>query len=529
MKKFTTFLITILITAVAIAQPKLNSYPAAKATIFLDFDGQFVEGTPWNGGKPFYCQPSGLSDAQVTEIFDRVSEDFRPFDLNVTTDSTVFLAAPLTNRIRVIVTPTSGWYTGVGGVSFTRSFTWGDGTPAFVFPDRLGWKMKSIAECCSHESGHTLGLSHQAKYNESCALLATYNDGKGMGETGWAPVMGNSYGRNFSGWNNGPTPSGCTIDQDNLSIITGINGFSYRADDHQDNPENGASKIQHEDSTIQGEGIITTSTDIDAFELDFIEQGRLRLNALPFSVGPDNQGANLDIMLQLLNDQFEVIETYDPLDRLDAAIDTVLNAGKYYVLVKGAGNLYTTNYGSLGSYTLSGIFSSFIVLPVTKLELKGFGDQSKHHLVWDLLCDESIASQEVQVSQNTSSFNKLADLPAAARTFEYQPLHSGGNLYYRIKVTTQTGRISYSNIASIRDHSEGNKVSVRSTIVKDKIEINAVTPFSYILTDMNGKILKKGNAPADLSVINISNSPNGIYIIQMNCNSQRLTQRIVRM
>ena len=231
MKKLFTiiFLPGLFFSFKANSTPILSSLPTAQATIFLDFDGQYVHGSSWNGGSPLDCASSGLTDVQITEVFNRVSEDYRPFDINITTDSTVFLAAPLTKRIRIIVTSTSSWYPNVGGVSYTGSFTWGDDTPGFVFSDKLGpFRPKMVAECCSHESGHTLGLSHQAKYSGTCTLVATYNDGIGAGETAWAPVMGNSYYRNFSGWNNGPTPSGCTADQDNLSIITSINGFTYR-------------------------------------------------------------------------------------------------------------------------------------------------------------------------------------------------------------------------------------------------------------------------------------------------------------
>src|SRR5690606_9430301 len=145
-----------------------------------------------------------------------------------------FLAAPLNKRVRIIVTTTSEWRPGVGGVSYTGSFTWLDDTPGFVFADRLVTP-KMIAECVSHESGHTVGLSHQSRYNTDCDLTATYHAGNGLGETGWAPVMGNSYNRNMTGWNNGPTPYGCANTQDNLTIITTQNGFGYRTDDHNDN------------------------------------------------------------------------------------------------------------------------------------------------------------------------------------------------------------------------------------------------------------------------------------------------------
>ena len=99
----------------AIGSPALSSFPSAQATIYLDFDGYRVVSTSWNGGNALDCQAAPMSDAQITEVFNRVAEDYRPFNVNVTTDANKFLAAPLNRRIRVIVTPTSAWYPGVGG------------------------------------------------------------------------------------------------------------------------------------------------------------------------------------------------------------------------------------------------------------------------------------------------------------------------------------------------------------------------------------------------------------------------------
>src|SRR5437764_842496 len=115
MKHFLTIIVPLLtlFSFEARCVPVLSSLPSAQATIFLDFDGQHVEATSWNGGNALDCAPSGLSNAQIIEIFKRVSEDYRPFNINITTDSVKFLAAPLTKRIRIIITPTSSWYTGV--------------------------------------------------------------------------------------------------------------------------------------------------------------------------------------------------------------------------------------------------------------------------------------------------------------------------------------------------------------------------------------------------------------------------------
>ena len=281
----------------AFSTPVLNSYPSAKATVYLDFDGYYVTSPYWNGGTPFQAAPSGMTDAQVTEIFNRVSEDYRPFNINITTDSNVFYAAPATQRIREVVTPTSAWYPGVGGITFVGSFTWGDETPSFVFSALLGNNPKMVAECCSHESGHSLGLYHQSTWDNSCNLTAVYNMGDGAGEDAWAPIMGNSYYRNMTGWFNGLTPYACDLSQDNLSTITTQNGFTYRPDDYSDdiNTNPGIINVSGAPTT----GIITTSTDKDAFKFTMSKSSNIYLSISPYSVGANDDGADLDIKVQL--------------------------------------------------------------------------------------------------------------------------------------------------------------------------------------------------------------------------------------
>ncbi len=141
--------------------PSFSSNPSASANLYLDFDGQAVFGTAWYGPDTLFCGPSGLTNDQITEIYQRVSEDYRPFNVNITTDSAVFLAAPIAQRTRVIITVTNSWFQGVGGISFIGSFVWGDDTPCFVFSAALNYRTKYIAEAVAHEAGHTLGLYHR--------------------------------------------------------------------------------------------------------------------------------------------------------------------------------------------------------------------------------------------------------------------------------------------------------------------------------------------------------------------------------
>src|SRR5437660_11220824 len=85
-----------LILRPAVAQiPVLNSNPNAGKVIYLDFDGQVVTGTSWNSGNTINAAASTLtsSPTNMTTVWKRVTEDYYPFDVNVTTDSAVFNSA----------------------------------------------------------------------------------------------------------------------------------------------------------------------------------------------------------------------------------------------------------------------------------------------------------------------------------------------------------------------------------------------------------------------------------------------------
>src|SRR5829696_1243257 len=242
--------------------PLYDSYPSANATIFLDFDGHYVVGTAWNTNGPISGAPANLNATQIIEVCNRVAEDYRPFNINVTTDSTKYWAAPADQRIRVILTTTSDWYSPAGGVSFINSFTWGDHTPAFVFTSLLNFKPKNIAEAASHEAGHTLGLRHQSVYDNICNKTAEYNPGNGTGEIGWAPIMGVGYYKNVTTWHNGPASSGCNVAQDDLAIITGtVNGFGYRPTGREGSSFGSATSLTIQENKFEANGIVVTRTD----------------------------------------------------------------------------------------------------------------------------------------------------------------------------------------------------------------------------------------------------------------------------
>ena len=524
MKNITKILfiaIAVICSLNATATPRLSSFPGAEATIYFDFDGHTVNHPFWNGGMTLHCAPSGLTDEQIHEIFNRVSEDYRPFNINITTDSTVFLNAPLNMRSRVIVTPTSGWYPGVGGVAFIGSFVWGDDTPGFVFSDRLQYFAKYIAECCTHESGHTVGLSHQSRYDDNCNLLEPYSQGVGTGETSWAPVMGNSYYRNMTGWNEGPTPYGCSLVQDNLTIITTMNGFGYREDDHPEQMNEGTFILP--ELSFSESGIIATRSDKDPFRYTTTRTGWFHFQAKPFGLNNSSVGANLDIQVEIYNAARELINTYNPSERMDVSIDTLLNAGTYYFVVSGAGNANTSDYGSLGSYTITGAAGP---LAIHDIALTGQVENANHSFNWNIVSDEPITSQVLESSLDGNTFETVATMDGDKRSFTYRP-RATGEILYRLRVTSIINETAISNTIRLKVPATAKPFRVPTT-VRSEIRILGYEAFDYALVDMSGKMIIKGKGMPGTHNISSEQLASGMYILILHSATTKQTERIIK-
>jgi hypothetical protein len=192
-----------------------------KFVIFVDFDGHYTNTQYWNNGVPLILSNSGLSSTEINNIMIEVRNDFSQFPIIITTDSTIYLKAQNTKRQRIVVTQYNEWYLGAGGVAYIGSIQWGLDVPAFVFSKALKYSQKMIGEAISHESGHTLTLSHQSKFSESCAFINEYNDGSPSTN---APIMGISYSKPGVWWI-GATPFGCNNIQNDSLIIRNIVGY----------------------------------------------------------------------------------------------------------------------------------------------------------------------------------------------------------------------------------------------------------------------------------------------------------------
>lgn len=389
---------------------RLSSNPSATKTIYLDFNGHTTSGTSWNDatmGSSFYSpaynvegDASTFTDAElirIQQIWQRVAADFAPFNVNVTTlappDDWLYKTGNTDSNygVRVVISSYGPSSSIAGGTAFIDSFTSSSDTPVFVYNTSI----TGACEAISHEVGHSLGLSHDG------TGTTAYYTGHGTGETSWAPIMGGSYNRNVSTWddgtytgsNNGGSTGNYGKGGGDLAVIVGSNGFSYQPD-LVGNDVFSATPLAITGETVGQFGTIETRLDVDYFSFTIIELGNVNLSFDPYwyQAYVDDDGiwgasytsylanisdirsttpyadnaANLDLEVQLFDGYNKLLYTFNGPGLASSISLQGLSAGNYFLKLDGVGfgdptastPTGYTDYASIGDYWISGTITA---------------------------------------------------------------------------------------------------------------------------------------------------------------------------
>jgi hypothetical protein len=195
------------------------------------------------------------------------------------------------------------------------------------------------------------------------------------------------------------------------------------------------------------------------------------------------------------------------------------------MVIDGTGNINATDYGSLGSYNITGISG---VLPIRSVKLTGNVVANKHKLNWQVVAEEALQSFTVQVSDDGHYFYNISSLDKTTSNFINSPIQSN-TIYYRIQVLFADGLTAFSNIISIGGNNKSGHAFTVSTMVSNEISVQAASQYQYVLSDINGNVLSKGNGKSGFSKINSSSFAGGIYLLQLIGENAKQTERIIKL
>jgi hypothetical protein len=329
----------------------LESRPTSGKVIYLDVDGHVTTDDFWGSADGFgaafqpnaapYINPATATPQQrdaLYEIWRRVSEDYLPFDVNITTRDPGIEGlrktwpADQNYGQRMVISPTNWVGAGTLGIALLDVFDESDDYSAFVFTS--GLTPRVIAEAVSHEAGHTLGLRH-----DGTTTGAEYYDGHGD----WASIMGRSISPNalITQWSKGEY-SFANNGEDDVVEIASYTG--YRADDHVGTRLVGA--------TSMTEGIIGAG-DVDVFAVD-LGSGAATVTLRPAL----SDGSNLHARVTVRDPAGAALSAAPAVVRnwTSSVAFTVSTPGRYTIEVAPSSWLTPTTgfstYGSMGAYTL---------------------------------------------------------------------------------------------------------------------------------------------------------------------------------
>jgi hypothetical protein len=316
--------------------------------------------------------------------------------------------------------------------------------------------------------------------------------------------------------------------QSDLDVISGTtNNFGYRADD-VGNTMAKSTVVNTPDLGFTASGVINSATDVDVFKVTFTQNNHFNLTAIPQNVGANDEGANIDIKVALLNGKGDTLNRYNPSLLLNAGIDTTLNAGTYYLAVDGVSNVNHSEYGSLGFYTLTAK-SSLATLPLHNLQLKGSNNNGTHQFTWTYEADEPVSFLAMESSTDGINFTQLTELSTTARSFSYMPI-TEGTLLYRIKaITALEQKTYYSNVVSIKQTGNGDEgLKIWSNIVTSTLKVTCGKAYNYQIVDVSGRVIARGITSTGTANIQLPSTATGMLFFTWNDGTSQHSEKLIK-
>jgi ELWxxDGT repeat protein len=170
---------------------------------------------------------------------------------------------------------------------------------------------------------------------------------------------------------------------------------------------------------------------------------------------------------------------------------------------------YNYSRNNINSFSPFGIFNNNAALPVRYAKLLVTKNLTGNKLQWIIDATDAVTI-ELEKSADAVNFTKFYQTQYTATGF-YNDAAMAGKIYYRLKVTEVSGKITYSNIVWINDRSMQITVFPNFTNTTFIIQNSMQQYLQLLLYSSDGKLLSKKNLQPGNNIIDINFFANGIY------------------
>ncbi|MBL7703779.1 MAG: PQQ-dependent sugar dehydrogenase [Ferruginibacter sp.] len=176
-----------------------------------------------------------------------------------------------------------------------------------------------------------------------------------------------------------------------------------------------------------------------------------------------------------------------------------------------------------------------VVLPVTLKLFTAKAFNSYNEIKWETVNEFNIAMYEVEFSTDALNYQKAGTVNAInngnENKYSFQhPVADFTKLFYRLKITENSGRITYSAIALLTKKPDNNVRIYPMPLTEDRCTIISERPIErVILYNIEGSEIFTRNMNNVSGTINISlpHLQNGVYIIKLKIKDEFINQKIL--
>ncbi|MET0635487.1 MAG: T9SS type A sorting domain-containing protein [Chitinophagaceae bacterium] len=208
--------------------------------------------------------------------------------------------------------------------------------------------------------------------------------------------------------------------------------------------------------------------------------------------------------------------------------DHSYTSSSYNVTLNGSYNMVIEYYENGTHNRISFNMIQNSILPINLISFTGKQRNGGLDLTWKVSDDSNPDFFEIEKSIDGVSFQKIGTVKSTTNTlYTYTDVSlSGGNTFYRMKMTDLTGAVTYSNIVSFRTTAALTQgINVFPNIITGNSlymeTASALTKAMVIISDANGRQVNQrviGKlAKGQISTIETSSSklPTGMYFMQV--------------